>query len=278
VSKLSDHSGDGYVESFDGTRIAYRRAGSGPSIVLLPGINFSAEVWDMTFAALVGAFDLVAVDPRGHGASGKPAGSYAYDLHTRDLAAVVDALGLEEFTLVGWSLGGAIALHYASQGEPLGRLMLCSPAAPRFTAAPDFEHALPEDAVRGLMERERIDRPAYRRWVIEQSLHQEASEETLSWLWNLSMQTPSWASLSCLEALIAEDLRDSLTSVAVPTCVVRGAHDGFVMEAAAAMVAEEIPDCELVVFGESGHMAFFEQPDRFNSLLRDFASAKAASR
>lgn len=267
-----------HIESFDGTRIAYQRTGSGPPVVLLPGINFSYEVWDTTVSALARDFDLIGMDLRGHGASDKPVGSYAYGAHLRDVSALVTALDLAEFTLVGWSLGGAIALRYASEAPPpLARLMLCGPAAPRFTAASDFEHGLPEDTVRALMERERTDRPTYRRWVIEQSFHNQPPNETLNWLWSLSMKTPSWASHACLDALITEDLRDCLSRVQVPTCVVRGAHDGFVPGGAAAALVAGIRDCELVEFAESGHMPFLEEPDRFTALLHKFASTPVPS-
>jgi non-heme chloroperoxidase len=267
-----------YVESFDGTRIAYRRTGSGPQMLLLPGINFSSDVWDPTVAALAPDFELVTMDLRGHGDSDKPAGSYAYDVHVRDVHALVGALELDELTVVGWSLGGAIALRYASEAPAALRgLFLSGPAAPRFTAASDYPHGLPEEAVRSLMERELADRPAYRRWVIEQSFHQAPPAETIEWLWGISMKTPSWASHACLEALVTEDLRSALPAVAVPARVVRGAHDGFVSAEGAAAVAAAIPECDLVEFANSGHAAFLEEPERFHALLRDFAAREPVS-
>ncbi|MBS1886033.1 MAG: alpha/beta hydrolase [Actinobacteria bacterium] len=261
-----------YVESFDGTRIAYERWGSGPSIVLLPGINFSLEVWDRIVTDLAPTFDVVGVDLRGHGSSDKPATGYDYGSHARDVGAVVDALQLERFTLVGWSLGAAIALRYASESQKPSRLLLAGPAAPKFTSSPNFDAGLPEDAVRGLMERERTERPDYRRWVIEQSLHRDTSDVVLDWLWSLSMKTPSWSSLACLEALIQEDLREVLGQIDVPTCVVRGANDGFVPAGATSALAEMLPNCTTVEFEDSGHMPFFEEPERFVELVRRFTS------
>lgn len=261
-----------YVESFDGTAIAYRSVGTGPTVVLLPGINFSGRIWDRQVAALAGEMRMVLVDPRGHGDSDKPVGDYSYAAHAKDVAAVVDGLGLEDVTLVGWSLGGGIAARYASDSpRALKRLVLVAAAVPRFTSAPDFEHGLPEDAVRGLLERERTDRPAYRRWATEQSFGAaELDADTLDWLWSISMMTPSWASLACLEALASEDLREALPRVSVPTLLIQGANDAFVPAASTAAAAEAIPDSRVMEFPNSSHGPFLEEPDRFTEVLRQF--------
>jgi pimeloyl-ACP methyl ester carboxylesterase len=103
------------VTSADGVPIAYTVVGAGPPLVLLHGFTETAESWQE--AGYVERFlsvgrQVVLIDCRGHGASGKPHEPAAYggDKRVRDVVAVLDALGLPAADLAGFSMGGLIAL------------------------------------------------------------------------------------------------------------------------------------------------------------------------
>jgi pimeloyl-ACP methyl ester carboxylesterase len=106
------------VKSDDGVPIAYTTMGAGAPIVLLHGFTETAASWQE--AGYVDRFvqagrQVVLIDCRGHGGSGKPhdAAAYGGDKRARDVLAVLDALGLPEADLVGFSMGGLIALATA---------------------------------------------------------------------------------------------------------------------------------------------------------------------
>jgi pimeloyl-ACP methyl ester carboxylesterase len=106
------------VESADGVPIAYTAMGAGTPIVLLHGFTETASSWQE--AGYVDRFlqagrQVVLIDCRGHGGSGKPHDATAYggDKRARDVVAVLDALGLPKADLVGFSMGGLIALATA---------------------------------------------------------------------------------------------------------------------------------------------------------------------
>jgi len=104
--------------SADGVPIAYKVLGAGVPLVLLHGFTETAESWQE--AGYVDRFlragrQVVLIDCRGHGSSGKPhdAAAYGGDKRARDVVAVLDALGMGAADLVGYSMGGMIALATA---------------------------------------------------------------------------------------------------------------------------------------------------------------------
>ena len=104
--------------SADGVPIAYTVVGAGPPLVLLHGFTETGASWQE--AGYVDRFlrvrrQVVLIDCRGHGGSGKPheAASYGGDKRARDVVAVLDALGIGAADLIGFSMGGLIALATA---------------------------------------------------------------------------------------------------------------------------------------------------------------------
>lgn len=103
-------------DSFDGTPIAYEDAGDGPAVVCAHGFAADAYInWirsGVVGALLDAGFRVVTYDARGHGGSGKPhePEAYAEGAMLKDLRALVEHLALGEFDLVGYSMGGRVAL------------------------------------------------------------------------------------------------------------------------------------------------------------------------
>ncbi|HEY7032815.1 MAG TPA: alpha/beta hydrolase [Thermomicrobiales bacterium] len=87
--------------------------GAGPALVLIHGIGSRGVSWWPVVDELAQHFRLIVPDLRGHGDSDKPASGYLPTDYAADLAALVDSLGLAEFSIVGHSLGGIVALTWA---------------------------------------------------------------------------------------------------------------------------------------------------------------------
>ena len=106
-----------FVTAADGIELAYERQGEGPAIVLVHGFGSSrVQNWKSTgwYGGLTAAgFSIVAMDCRGHGESGKPRDPalYGHDRMAQDVIAVMDACGLTQALLLGYSMGGFIGLR-----------------------------------------------------------------------------------------------------------------------------------------------------------------------
>lgn len=125
----------------DGIGIHIRRQGAGPEPVLFVHGSFATSRWWMPATALLptAAFTNYLVDLRGCGASDRPddPAGYAVEQQARDIAAVLEELGLTGVHLVGHSLGAAIALTYATEhAHRLRSLTLVSTPSPAGTPTP----------------------------------------------------------------------------------------------------------------------------------------------
>lgn len=118
------------VPSFDDTQLAVHRMGQGRPVLLLHGLFSSAQMNWIKFGhaqKLVDAgFEVIMPDLRAHGDSGKPhdSGAYPDDVLAKDVAALVEALGLTGFDLVGFSLGSRTAARAVFNGVMPRRLVL----------------------------------------------------------------------------------------------------------------------------------------------------------
>ena len=101
----------GFVDVGDG-RVWFEKAGDGPSIVFLhPGL-WDSRTWDDQFADFSATYRCVRYDFRGYGRSDRPEPGRSYS-HVDDLAAVMDAVGIDRAALVGCSMGGSTAIDAA---------------------------------------------------------------------------------------------------------------------------------------------------------------------
>lgn len=98
-----------------GLRLHYRDwGGHGPPLVLLHGLSSNSRIWDWTAPILARHFHVLALDQRSHGLSDQTADGYGFDDATADLAAFLEAVGIERPAIAGHSWGASVALSFAT--------------------------------------------------------------------------------------------------------------------------------------------------------------------
>lgn len=118
----------GQYESFDGTRLFYRRMGKGPPVILLHGfLSDGPRMWfntgiGQTIAAA--GFSVIAPDARAHGLSAAPAGAYPKDALTMDVEALIRVLRLRSYRLFGYAMGARTAVRLMARGSKPERCVL----------------------------------------------------------------------------------------------------------------------------------------------------------
>jgi pimeloyl-ACP methyl ester carboxylesterase len=124
-----------FLEATD-KKIFYETTGSGDPLVLIHGIALDSRSWRDLPEFLGKKYTVLTYDLRGHGQSFAPATGYSYRDHVNDLKSLLSELGYQKITLVGHSMGGAIAVKYALQHPDQVKSMVL--AAPHIVGYADY--------------------------------------------------------------------------------------------------------------------------------------------
>jgi pimeloyl-[acyl-carrier protein] methyl ester esterase len=244
-------------------------SGSGPDLVLLHGWGAGADVWKELILALGQRFRVHAVDLPGYG--GSPACEpYTLRAVAEELAACLPAGCL----VCAWSLGGQVALAWASAApQQVARLALIA-VNPCFARRPDWRHAMDAVELRAFARSLETDRTAaLRRFALLQARGDRLERQVTRRLREaLSAQVePDGGALGQgLRILMDDDLRPLLPSVKQPVLIVQGLQDGLVPSAAAEYLCASLPSARLVVMEGAAHAPFLSSPQETCALLAEF--------
>lgn len=273
-----------------GYRRAYRRAGSGPALLLLHGIGDSSESWVPLMPALAEHHTVVAPDLLGHGASAKPRADYSVGGYANGMRDLLEVLGIERVTVVGHSLGGGVAAQFAYQyPEKCERLVLVSTGGVaravtpmlRLAAAPLAEVMfpllqLPAGRIGG-----RVAIEALRR--LNHDLGVDAPE--LVRVFDALPDGPARGAFTrTLRSVV--DWRGQVVTLRdrcylaenMPTFIVWGTRDGVIPVRHAHAAHAAMPHSRLSIYEGAGHFPHHHDPDRFLSELADFIATTEPSR
>ncbi len=254
-----------------GVSLRYDRAGSGPAVLLVHGWAANRTFWERQVMALRDRHTVVTVDLRGHGESSPPRTGYTIGAIAGDLEHLVRALGVPRIALVGWSLGGLVALELARRlGDRASALGLVCTTAGGVT---DAKNPLAEpDRVREMKAAIAADFRAFVREFAPQ-LFKDPKSPLLAWVAGQLQKTPPHVAEATFDGFLAADLRAEAKKLAVPTAVLHGTHDALLPLAHGEDLAKRIPGAKLTVFKESGHAPPLEEPEVFNAALEKLLSS-----
>lgn len=265
----------------NGWQTRYVSAGeNGSALVLLHGLGASLESWWLNLEGLSKSFRVVAPDIFYFGKSAKPPFVPSHTDFVAFVLGLMDALGIARATLIGNSMGGAIAVRAALDApERVENLVLVDPAGfgrevvwwlrlrslfdlrPRGTVPPWMVHyglsrvfykpeRIPADLVDRIMELNQLPGmvEAYRR-VIRVGM--------------------DWRGL---KPIMLQEIRDCAHQIRVPTLIVWGKQDRVLPVKQLNVARAKIPHARTHIFDECGHAPQMEYPDAFNALVREFLS------
>ena len=247
--------------------------GQGPDLVLLHGWGLNLRVWDGLASLLEKSFRLITVDLPGHGRSewnpkARTPAEQAWQVHAT-LASLSD-----RYSLLGWSLGGQIALDLAAaMPGSVERLVLVA-TTPRFAASPDWPHGMPVTALERMATQLKTN---YKRTVsdfIELQVRGSTSAEKVLADLHASLfqhgEAHPKALVAGLATLESSDLRPMLSLVRAPTLVVAGQYDRVTLPAASRALAEALPDARYIEIRRAAHAPFLSHTTEFATLITDF--------
>ena len=275
-SKLSEVARAEYIEVEPNVRLHITDAGEGRPIVLIPGWPLSDEMYEYQYNDLIkNNFRVICITLRGFGKSDKPYGANTYDVHALDIHRILKKLDVRNAVLGGFSMGGAIAIHYLSvyNSTHVSKLALFGAAAPIWTQRKDFPYNLPTSAVDELIDLNYSDRPKLLSNFakIFSAAETSLNEGIAGWLNGICLSASSYATAQCLIALRDTDLRSDLAKIHVPTVIMHGRKDKICSFDLAEQMKAGISDSHIVAFENSGHSLFLEETHKFNQEIVKFA-------
>jgi len=246
-----------------------------PAILLIHGWAQGNICWQ-TQAPLAEKFRLVALDLRGHGLSDAPQDVAAYTdtaLWAQDIQAVIDALGLKNPILVGWSYGArVIASYLTTYGDAaIAGFVTVGGILAIGTAREDWM----ADADNPGLNRDLYTNDDARRTKATTDFVAACTEEPLPpEMFEALVAVNMTCTALVRRALFAAnwDLRPTFAATTKPALVIHGVEDRVVAPINGITASEIIPNADLLLYENAGHALFLEQPDRFNKDLTAFAT------
>ena len=255
-----------------------------PAILFLHGGSLNAHTWDTVCDLLRDRYHCIAVDLRGHGDTDwAPDGDYSQDTMRRDVEGVVQALGLENFLLVGMSLGGGVALNYAGlHSKDLVGLVIVDTGPrslrrsdaerPNRNAIQDFVSLPPVlDTFEDFVERAVQFNPLRSREGLRRSLTwalRQLSDGRWTWKWDPDMHKRLRAGPDAearrLQAVAA------VRSVVCPTLVVRGSESPVFFPEDAEDIVADLPNGRWVQVEGAGHTVQGDRPHALTAFMEEF--------
>jgi pimeloyl-[acyl-carrier protein] methyl ester esterase len=257
------------------SQICIESAGSGPPLVLLHGWAMHSGLFAPLLPRLVGRFRVLRVDLPGHGCS-ESVSPYALDTIIAAIAGAVarvaDPAG-EPLTLLGWSLGGTVALRWAlAEPARIGRLILTG-TTPCFVARPDWPQAMAATTLSRFGEELAVSyRLTLQRFIALQVRGSEHARTVLAQLRSelFARGEPSREVLrAALELLARTDLRREVAAIGQTAVVIAGERDMLTPPEACEWLAHALPRATFRLIRGAAHAPFLSHPEAFVSAIAD---------
>ena len=268
-----------YIEGIERNNIAtYDLNPYGNKTVLfIHGWPLSHKMFEYQTNVLIDlGYRVVSIDLRGFGNSDEMAEGYDYASLASDVYCVVERLGLRNFILVGFSMGGAIAVKYMNlyQGYGVSKLCLWSAAVPSFARTPNNPYGMNKDQANKLIAQAYIDRPKLNEYFGSIFFAKPHSKAIKDWFQRMSDNSGSIAQIRTLESLRDEDVFEDMKKINVPTGIFHGRLDKICPYELSNIQRNHIKFSKLYTFEKGGHGTFFDELEKFNKNFIEYIEEK----
>jgi non-heme chloroperoxidase len=276
------------ITTKDGTRIYYKDWGEGPVVTFSHGWPLNADMWDGQMLFLVqNGFRTIAHDRRGHGRSSQASTGNDMDGYADDLAAIIEALDLNDVTLVGHSTGGGEVARYIGRHgtNRVARAVLIAAVPPLMLKTSANPEGLPIEIFDGLRtslfnDRSQTYRDFAPMFYGANRPGAKVSQGVLDQFWLWSMQSGLKNAYESIKAFSETDFTEDLKKFDVPTLVLHGEDDQIVpVKNSARKSAQLIKGAKDIYYPGAPHGITATHQDEINAeLLRFLRSSPARVR
>jgi 3-oxoadipate enol-lactonase len=253
-------------------RIQYWKSGSGPAIILVQGAGVIGEGWRPQIDALRDRYTVLWIDNRGIGQSVITSGALRVDDMAADVLAVADVERLQEFHLIGHSLGGLVAqkVALAVRSRVLSLALLCTFLKGSQGAAMSLPMLI--TALRSRIGTRRMRRNAFVELVMPlpylESVDRDELCAGLQGLFGRDLADQPAIVMRQVRAMSKFDVSGQLSNLAgIPTMVLSAEHDRIARPAHGRALAAAIPGASFTEVANAGHAVTIQCADQVNAIL-----------
>jgi pimeloyl-ACP methyl ester carboxylesterase len=260
------------VVQANGIDINYEVQGEGEPMVLIPYLAADQACYAFQVAEYAKHFTCYSIDPRGAGLSSKPEGKYTTELLADDVAAFMQAAGVDRAHIFGVSLGASIGTWLAAKHPELVKSLSLHSAWDKtdpflrvildgWRIMANALGSVAEMIIAGILP-----------FSLTPELYAARPEyvDALADFIRSRPMPPVDAFMRQSEAVLTHDATDILDSIQAPTLITFGRHDIVTSTRFAAPLTEGIANTELIVFEDCAHAAIYENVEGFNAQTLDF--------
>jgi pimeloyl-ACP methyl ester carboxylesterase len=256
----------------NGLTINYDVQGDGDPLLLIPYLSADHACFAFQLPAYTEHFRCIAIDLPGSGESDKPPGPYSTVSYADQVAAFLEAIGIEQAHVAGVSLGAAVGMHLAARHPSRVRSLSLHSAwdtsdlylrtvVESWRTLASTLPTVADVVIQGIFPmcftpEMYVDRPEFVDTLIDFVRSRPAQ--------------PIGAFLAQTEAAITHDAGHVLGEIGVPTLITVGAHDLVTSPRFAERLKRRIGGSELLVFEHLSHAGLHEDPESFNRATLDF--------
>jgi len=250
----------------NGIAVNYEQQGTGEPVVLIPYLAADNACYAFQVADYAKHFTCISVDPRGAGGTDKPAGTYSTELFADDMAAFMQAIGIDRAHVAGLSLGAATGMWFAAKyPDKVKSLSLHS----GWTKTDPFLKVVVQSwqtIAKGLGSVTEMVVQGIFPWCFTPELYAAKPDyiDSLAAFVRGRPTQPLDAFLQQSNAVIGHDAEPQLGKIAAPTQITFGRHDAVTSTRFSDAMKNSIPKSEIVIFEDCSHAPIYENVSEFN--------------
>lgn len=269
-------------QTSDGVQLSWLEAGSGQTLLMLPGWSQSAALFRDQFEGLSDQFHCLALDYRGHGESEKTDHGYRISRFAQDVQELLEHLQLGQVTLLGHSMGASVIWAFLDVfgSDQLSGIVIDDQSAAMTLledeSQSEIENAgaiFPWDQLNQICASLKSpDADQVIRSLMDNMLSDQISSADRDWIMAENLKFPRHHAATLLFNHSTQDWRDLITRIQIPTLII-GGESSVVPEVSQRWIHSQIPNSLMEIFPTDAgghHFAFLENPDRFNIVLIEF--------
>ncbi len=262
------------IFTYNDVNINYIVEGNGEVLVLIPGIGEKLTGWFLQIPFFKDKMKMIAIDNRGVGKSSRPNYPYTMDMFILDLKNLLDYLDIQEkIHLCGHSLGGMIALQFTLKYPYKVKTLILMATAAHIDPSFLFNQIKSNNSD---YNEERVYKAFLKMLpaLYSRSFRKKLKKNIVLFkqLKDYWMENPTRGQdfINQGNAVLEHDIRDSLNKIKQPTLIIASKKDRLQSVSNSKLISDKIPNAELEILDNLGHLFNIEDPDKINNIMWNF--------